>query len=499
MALIPRPAEHRPASRDLRRAIWRRRMQRIRGRSHAGLAVGLAGVLVVLLNLLAAYFDVRWHLPGSGGQQLSPGMDALLQRAEGRLAITAIVPRSDPLFERLRLTLNAIRHRAWQMNAVQVHVAFVDPYRDMALAAALATDYGCSGRSLLFEGGGRRECVGLEPERAAPDADGRPAAAPVDVEGLCATAIRRLYHASPSTLYMLAGHGERDITDYDAQTGYATLAREIRRDGYALQALQLPLAREIPADCGALIVAGPRRAISSDEQAAISAYLAAGGRLLLLADRGQAGGLESLIEKLGLRFAGLTAVGGTVDGYALASRPAAGHPVTRDLANTALIFVDPQVIDIVGGGDAADRAASDVLVTAPADAWGEAQPDVMPRQFDPGQDRKGPLAVAVALQRGSGADIGIKPMRAVIVGDSHFAVNALLEGGRTGNRDLVLNALHWLTDDPQPSMLSASTATRLHIGLTRRERLRFLIATAVAWPAAFALVGAILIAIRRRG
>jgi hypothetical protein len=110
-----------------------------------------------------------------------------------------------------------------------------------------------------------------------------------------------------------------------------------------------------------------------------------------------------------------------------------------------------------------------------------------------------PLVVAVERGAGTGADVGLRPLRAVVIGDSHFAVNALLAGGRTGNRDLLLNAVNWLAEGGMPAAAAAPIADNLMpLGLSRRKQLRFLVRSVVFWPLAVALFGTLCIAVRRR-
>jgi hypothetical protein len=178
------------------------------------------------------------------------------------------------------------------------------------------------------------------------------------------------------------------------------------------------------------------------------------------------------------------------------------HPIARDLRNTAVYFVAPQVIEVFADGEvAADRPRARVVVAAPPGAWAETNPDLAPRHYDPENDRKGELPLVVAVERGAGtgADVGLRPLRAVVFGDSHFAVNALLAGGRTGNRDLLLNAVNWLAEGVMPAAASAPVEDNLmQLGLSRRKQLRFLVRSVVFWPLAVALFGTLCIAVRRR-
>ena len=210
------------------------------------------------------------------------------------------------------------------------------------------------------------------------------------------------------------------------------------------------------------------------------------------------------MERLGLRFANLTAVGArTLGGFSLIVDRFSPHPIARELEKNAVYFVNPQVIDVLAPeqGAATDRLLADVVVAAPDGAWGETDPDRLPRRFDPGVDRQGrlPLVVAVELGAGLGADVGLHSMRAVVFGDSHVAVNAVLSGGRTGNRDILLNAIHWLAESGLPSAPSLmAEGNALQLGLSRSRQIRFFLHSAVYWPLLVAVFGWLRVAARRR-
>ncbi|MDD5706878.1 MAG: Gldg family protein [Kiritimatiellae bacterium] len=500
------------ARRSLRRALWRRRRQRWSAGTHLAADLVLAAALVTLLNLLAPRLDTGWYLPGRHAA-LSPRARTLMASTRGVIRATALIPPSHPAFEPLRQLLRNLQNAARDADAAKLEIVHVDPYRELARAAQLARQFDVTGWAVIFESQGRREMV-MADEMYEPGGPThvteRPGAGSRRRrflgEQLCVTAIARLARPSTPVVYALSGHGERDLEDYDPLNGYADLAREIRREGYDLRALSLPQAGDVPTDCDVLLIAGARRPPSAEERARLEAYLTRGGRLLLLSDRADVlpTGWESILDCLGLRFANVTAVGAqTLAGHAMTVDTFGAHTITRDLRNTAIYFVSPQVIDIAAPRPDAspDQPRAEIVVAAPPAAWGETNPDLTPRHFDPDVDRKGTLALVVAVERGAGtgADIGLKPLRAVVIGDSHFAVNSLLAGGRSGNRDLLLNAINWLSEGGRPTAASApADSGTLQFGLSRRKQLRFIVRSVVLWPLSLVILGALSYAIRHR-
>lgn len=220
---------------------------------------------------------------------------------------------------------------------------------------------------------------------------------------------------------------------------------------------------------------------------------------MLLLDRSNVipNGWEHLIGSIGLSFAGVTAVdSGSLGGYNLPVDRFGDHPITRDITQRAVYFTDPQVIDVKN--DPAADLSVQVIAEAPPSAWGETNPESLPRNYDPKIDRKGSLSLALAVEAKGGEDLGLKPMRAVVIGDSNFAANSLLAGGSTANRDLLLNAVSWLTDSglaSSPSLPADGGALRLAI--SRGRQIRFWLRSVFLLPASVALLGAVMAYLRR--
>ncbi len=479
---------------------------------HRLLAVGLATLLLILVNLLAVRLNHTWRFPGRA-PTLSRRAQTMMAATRGEVAVSVLMPRSHLAHEPVRLLLENMRDAARELGGAALVIEQVDPHRDLARAAQLTRRYGVTGWAVVFECQGRTETVGVDEmiETVAPIPGDVIATAPRRTrfrgEQLFVTALARLARPRTPVAYALSGQGEREFDNYDPLGGYADLAREIRREGYALRTLALVETGRVPEDCDVLIIAGPRRPPMPEVRAAIEAYLARGGRLLFLADRADElpHGWEGVLEHLGLRFANLTAVGArTLGGFNLIVDRFSPHPITRELEKNAVYFVNPQVIELIAPAQpaaAADRPRVEVIVAAPDGAWGETDPDRVPRHFDPGVDRQGllPLVVAVEVGVGLGEDVGLQSMRAVVFGDSNVGINAVLAGGRTGNRDLLLNAINWLAESGLPSAPSlVAEGNVLQLGMTRRRQIRFFLHSVVYWPLLVAVFGLLCVSLRRR-
>ncbi len=462
-------------------------------------AIILATILLVMTCSLAVRFDYPFFFQGAR-LGLSERTVSTLESLSGNVSCTVILPRNNEIYPPLRKMLLDFGEAA--SNAT-LTLSFLDPHSDLAQSADAVRRYGATGWSVIFDNGNRFEIVPYEAlvEKSSADTShSRRVITRFLGQQVCATALAKLARPKSPVVYALSGHGERDFTSYDALTGYSDFARELFREGYVLHTLRMVDAG-IPADCDLLVIAGPRFAPGQIEETAIAEYLGRGGRLMLLADRSDSipNGWENLLSLIGLKFANYTAIGAdTLGGYNLLSDNFGNHPVTKYLSRSAVYFVNPQVIDPVLPD--ADTPAPQVTVVAfaPEKAWGESNPDVLPRHYDPDVDRKGVLPLILAVEGPGSAGNGLSPFRAFVIGDSNFAANSLVEGGTTANRDLLLNAVSWLTEQggsTEPSAANEGAALRLAI--SRNRQIRFWIRSVVVWPLAAILLGAIMSVIRR--
>jgi hypothetical protein len=264
-------------------------------------------------------------------------------------------------------------------------------------------------------------------------------------EGTCAAALLRLtLPARRETVYWTTGHGEYALDAYDSLSGMSDFARDLRRDGYALKALDITAAPSLPGDCALLVVAGARTAFSREELQRVEGYLRSGGRLLALVTRDAAAGVGGLLARWGVRAQPFTVVSPrTLNGADLPVTDFADHVITRPLKGVTLLFGETAPIFSVAGARASDHMTFTPLVQTDAQAWGESDTSVRPWTYDAAHEPSGPLVLAAALERGAqaGAHVAFRPMRAVLIGDAAFALNAALASRAHAHRDFLLNAV----------------------------------------------------------
>ncbi|MCK4850712.1 MAG: Gldg family protein, partial [Phycisphaerae bacterium] len=112
-------------------------------------------------------------------------------------------------------------------------------------------------------------------------------------------AILRLVRGKMQRICFMGGHGQAKVfsTESGASSAYR-LRRVLRQHNYIPQ--QLEANEQIPQNCAALVILGPRERLAGEEIEQIDKYLAEGGRVLLAINPGCDGGLSKLLGKYGI-------------------------------------------------------------------------------------------------------------------------------------------------------------------------------------------------------
>jgi ABC-type uncharacterized transport system involved in gliding motility auxiliary subunit len=319
------------------------------------------------------------------------------------------------------------------------------------------------------------------------------------------SAIQGVVQEAVPAVYFLTGHGERDITDFDRRTGFSGAAQLIERDNIQVKPLLLSTVKQIPADCGALIVAGASQSMSKSEADMISTWLRRSGRLMVLSDAGQTSGLEKMLQEWGLLLCNdvvldpdRTLTGREVFVSAYDRR----HPITAKLGTTAAIFHIPRSVEpdyTQPKTASADRPQVTPLALSSKNSWAEMQPEQVPAKYDPDtDDLPGPVSMAAAVEKGDTAgllDMQIRPSRLIVFGDSGFISNSGLTGG---DASLFMSALNWLLDREQLMAIAPKDVDDTRLKLTREKVRTLFWSTIGAIPALAAMLGTALWLRRRK-
>jgi ABC-type uncharacterized transport system involved in gliding motility auxiliary subunit len=310
-------------------------------------------------------------------------------------------------------------------------------------------------------------------------------------------AILKATRERTSTVCFATGHGEASLADTRA-SGFQQAGDALLKESYKAEDLLLLQEPEVPERCDALIIPGATTALLETEVASLRRYLGGGGRLMVLKrDPKTETGLDDLLAGYGLKVNSDTVVDKLSraiigDEFVPVVTAYDSHPVTRALNDNQMASFFPVASSVEATEPIEEGITSRVIARTSDNAWGETGEVV---SFQEGEDRAGPVGIVAVASgpvswaegepggAGSGGEEtegggegeppgeGRVERRLVLFGDSDFASNAYLH--LSGNTDLFLNAVGWLTeeedlisirprdDSPQPVTLTASRANVL--------------------------------------
>ena len=250
-------------------------------------------------------------------------------------------------------------------------------------------------------------------------------------------------------VYFTQGHGEPDPRSTDPR-GYAQIAKALEAEGYEVAALSLLEKPAVPDDASVVVVTGARTGFLDGERKALADYAARGGHLGIFLEPEWEAGLDPILKEYGIQADEDVVVDPSPAAQILGSpvspiaMPSAGHAISRDLADTALVLPTARSLVALTGS----AVMPTPLALTGTEAWGETD---VKGVFERGEARRGqgekvgPLPVAMASEKAVTAE-GRRSdrTRLVVAGDGDFFSNKYLMIG--GNRDFAMNAMGWLAE-----------------------------------------------------
>ena len=433
---------------------------------------------MVLLQVVAERTNRRFDLTLGRDLSLSPATERVLQELTARLHVTVFHRRGSrgqyaPLLERMRVA------------SPQVDYELIDLDRQPERARALGvSQYGAA--AVEYEG--RRAVVAAMPEEQ------------------LAGGILKVLRSHTRRVVFTSGHGERSPAD--DRDGYRRLATTIEHENGRAESASL-VSGDVPDGTDLVIVAGPGHDLLPSEVARLASYLRGGGAVLLLLEPGPLPNVTAWLASLGIRIADDAIVDrersviGTDGLAAIVELFKQGNPISEPggtVIGTGAVLPSARSVDVVG--DVPGVTAEAIARTGPT-AWAMAGVERARRGEAPtvdAHDVPGGAAVMVMAQVGPEGG-GARRGRLVVVGDADFASDAYLD--LLGNRDLAMNAVAWLTEEPAAAGSHVAPVGEVFrplspLVLTESQGRSLLIAVGVVEPGLVLLAGALVAGLRRR-
>ncbi len=425
---------------------WGDRFQKRKVLYGAGSALSVVLVLgiLILAALFANWHPVRWDLTREQTQSLSPVSKALLKGVTKPLTMTVFLAEGAPERQTAKEVV-----QLYVFHNPHVSYRFVDPEREPLQAQQAGYRY--AGNVLL-------------------DYQGRHQMADQPDENAITNALRKVLKVERKKVYFLAGHGERDLND-PKPGGFRVAKKALENEGYEVESLNLLTRGAIPPDAAVVVVAAPKKALLSTEVQTLKDYMEKGGRVLIMLEAFEDGGLKDFLAGYGVdldnglvldvnqvsQSLGLSAVMPIVSQYGPSK-------ITQDFKNIVTIY--PMARPLFMKKEQQDITLLP-LATSMSTSYEKLGKEWIKGEkaaFDPQTDKKGPFTLAVqaeitpaspkvdkAQPGGKGPTpapvakkepAGDQKTYMVGFGDVDFAANAFFN--LFGNGDLFLNTTNFL-------------------------------------------------------
>ncbi|HEY7172734.1 MAG TPA: DUF4350 domain-containing protein [Vicinamibacterales bacterium] len=406
-------------------------------------SIAAASIVIVLgilvaINYIGKRQNKRWDFTASKQFSLSDQSRNIVSKLDAPLTATVFAPEPD--FQTYR---DRLQQYAYVSKNVQTD--YIDPVKKPAVAQQNGiTQNG----TILLSYKGRSEKVTGTTEQ--------------DITN----GIIKVTTAQQKKIYFTTGHGEKDTAGSD-QTGFSKMSDALGKESYAVDKVVLAQVASVPDDATVVVIAGPQQDFFPKEIDELKAFLAKGGKLLLMIDPPAKADAPPLTNLLALAHDWDIDLGnnvvvdvsgmGQLFGASEAIPVAASYPPHAITDRFRVITAYPlaRSVDVVAGGVNGHNAQP--LVQTSPQSWAETDIKALmagtPVKMDEGKDKPGPITLGAAVSApvadatkdaAKPADAAPKPeTRVVVFGDSDFASNA--GSGIPGNRDLFLNTLGWLS------------------------------------------------------
>ncbi|HYO14145.1 MAG TPA: GldG family protein [Thermoanaerobaculia bacterium] len=470
-----------------------------------------AGVLLIAaLLLIANYFgwkyNKRFDWTSSQLYSLSEKTQNVLRDLQKDVQFVVFLsPQQADVYEPTKEVL-----ARYDAASPRVSVRFVDAERNPVEAQQLIQQYGVTSTGVVVVSGEDRRAIDsgelAELDFSSMAVTGQPEMTGYKGEQLFTSALLQLSEGRKPKILFTTGHGERSL-DEQGPRGLAQAQQILGTDNFEIEEWASLGKAAVPEGTDLVVIAGPTASFVKPELDALAAWLGRGGRLLVLLDPtlGQAAGAGLVPTGLEPWLAGY----GVEAGQNIVVDPTnplpffgpetifiqsyGDQPVVKPLADGNL----PVLLSLarsIGAGNAPGYQVTELLRTSP-DGWGENNlADLQQVQRD-AADLAGPVPLGVAVESGDAA-AGQRATRLVVVGDSDFASNQLLEAN-VANSVLLSNALNWLVERETLLGIPPKKTEQVRLTLTSQEiRTTYLLALVIL--PGLAVAGGIATFYRRR-
>ena len=436
--------------------------------SSAGIFIVIFCAILVFAYLIASNHNLGWDLSRTGANTLDVRTGNVLDSLTFDIEIIVFdKPGEQQALEILDLYVTETKHISYRI---------IDPDSRPGIASQYGVDR--YGQAVLL--GRQRQCL-IES---------------VTQEKLT-NAMVKLKRDNKKVIYVVTGHGERDIAQ-ENKSGLSQIRSDLAANDYEVFPLLLMRFETMPRDADLVVVAGPRKSFLQEELGVVRAYLDSGGSMIFALEPGGEAGLKGFLEEYGI----VLDDGIIVDTFSsMAGGDNTAPVVTQygdipELKGFSYATFFPTSRAILVKEDFSPSVRIEWLARTSEKSWSEHDfialfdgLDVAPDAFE----SKGPLNVAVLAKK----ELDNETRSSVMVfGDVDFLTNAYLNV--SGNKDLAINCINMMLGEGSLISIDKKTAQDRPFILTPTQNLIIFWIPVVVIPSLIMSICLAVFLIRRR-
>jgi ABC-2 type transport system permease protein len=426
--------------------------------------------VVIVVNVLVGQIPGKLDLTQNRLYSLSDETNKLLNGLKSDVTITTVsrAGSEDPTIKEI-LAKYAARSR-------HIKLQTIDPDRNPGWTRQYDTSgQGISPGSLVVAEGTKFRTIGpydlYNYDTSNPNQ--QPRLTSLSVEQRVTSALLFVASDRNVTLYILQGHGEQTLDTLGLSTA-------VSNENYAVKDFSLLSASAVPADADILLILAPKSDLSAQDAEKVRAYLARGGRAVIMLNvitrDAPMPNIETLLQSYGVQVQNVVVVEGDQNKIA-AQNPLyvipgqEYHDILAPLRanNYDIVMPGAQVIQTL---DLRKKSLKiEPLLTSSAKSWGKrdiADAKTIARQSG---DLPGPFTLAVAITDAAAEPSG-KETKLIVAGDIQFLSQALTSQV-PGNGDFFMNSLGWLRGQKQTLTVRPKSLLQMRLSLSNLEALLF--------------------------
>jgi len=439
-------------------------------------------MFLMLVNILANRFDHQWDVTAAKQNTLTMQTKEYLSKIKAPVRITAFHVGLPPKYLEDMF-------RAYERAAKgTIKTEIIDPMVQLGYAAQFGTVINGKEKKVFIQ-------IGDQATRKEIDFSD----VPLTEEQLTNAIVQSL--RSAKTVYFLTGHNEYRI-DIEEATGLSNYVKLLTDNNIKAKQLLIGVNGDIPKDCDALVVAGPKQFLTPHEDEVINEYLLNGGDALFLVENvlittpGQPlteeqlklyPSLNEILEQWGVSIASDIAVD-------LASHASGdvGSPATRNyMTHKAIVngldytfYVRPRSISMKQDRRPTVKIAPLVVTASTKESWGETDRHLNVK-YDEGIDRSGPVPIAFVMFERKGEGDGSDTRLAVFT-DADFITNLYID--YYSNAQMGLNVLNWLLESDYDAFMGEHKVEVPRLDLTSMQK-KTIVLLLLLMPVGVAIIG----------